>query len=72
MKGLRDELLNHIHVPDCLCGSMEVLNEHQEQEQKIQFLMGLNNLFTHIRGHKLLMDPMPPTNKVFALILQEE
>lgn len=49
-----------------------MLNEFQQQEQTVQFLMGLNDSFTHIRGHILLMEPMPPTNKILALILQEE
>lgn len=49
-----------------------MLNEFQQQEQTVQFLMGLNDSFTRIRGHILLMEPMPPTNKILALILQEE
>ncbi|KAK8953943.1 hypothetical protein KSP39_PZI002031 [Platanthera zijinensis] len=34
--------------------------------------MGLGNSFSQVRGKILLMDPLPPINKVFALILQEE
>lgn len=34
--------------------------------------MGLNDSFTHIRGHILLMEPMPARKKVLALVLQEE
>jgi hypothetical protein len=37
-----------------------------------QFLMGLNETFSHIRGQILLIDPLPPINKVFSMILQEE
>jgi hypothetical protein len=36
------------------------------------FLMGLNDSFAHIRGQILLIDPLPPINRVFALVLQEE
>ncbi|KAL5566971.1 hypothetical protein UlMin_030135 [Ulmus minor] len=36
------------------------------------FLMGLHDSFTQVRGQLLLMDPLPPINKVFALISQEE
>lgn len=34
--------------------------------------MGLNESFAQIRGQILLTDPIPPINKVFSLISQEE
>jgi len=34
--------------------------------------MGLNNSYAQVRGQLLLMDPIPPINKVFALVTQEE
>jgi len=34
--------------------------------------MGLNDSYAHIRGQILLIDPLPPMNKVFSLLLQEE
>jgi hypothetical protein len=37
-----------------------------------KFLMGLDDSFAHIRGQILLNDLLPPTNKVFSLIIQEE
>nr|KYP33949.1 Retrovirus-related Pol polyprotein from transposon TNT 1-94 [Cajanus cajan] len=36
------------------------------------FLMGLNEGYSHIRGQILLMDPIPPIEKGFSLVLQEE
>ena len=38
----------------------------------MSFLMGLNDSFSQVRGQLLLMDPLPPINKVFSLISQEE
>ena len=38
----------------------------------MSFLMGLHDSFSQIRGQLLLMDPMPPINKVFSLVSQEE
>ena len=38
----------------------------------MSFLMGINESFAQVRGQLLLMDPMPPINKVFSLISQEE
>jgi hypothetical protein len=34
--------------------------------------MGLNDSYAHIRGQIILIDPLPPMNKVFSLLLQEE
>ena len=38
----------------------------------MSFLMGLNESYTQTRGQVLLMDPMPPINKVYGLVSQEE
>jgi hypothetical protein len=34
--------------------------------------MGLNESFANIRGQILLIDPLPPINKVFSLVIQKE
>lgn len=34
--------------------------------------MGLNESFSQVRRQIMLSDPLPPINKVFALIAQEE
>ena len=36
------------------------------------FFMVLHDCFAQIRSQLLLMDPLPPINKVFSLISQEE
>lgn len=41
-------------------------------EHVISFLMGLSDSFSQVRGQLLLMDPIPPTNKAFSLVSQEE
>eukprot|EP00261_Vitis_vinifera_P034449 XP_019075692.1 PREDICTED: uncharacterized protein LOC109122674 [Vitis vinifera] len=38
----------------------------------MQFLLGLNKSFAPIRAQILLMEPTPPLNKVFSLVVQEE
>ncbi|KAF5453072.1 hypothetical protein F2P56_028011 [Juglans regia] len=56
MKGLWDELMNYRPLP----------------EYVMRFLMGLNDSYSHVRGQIILIDPLPPMNKVFSLVLQEE
>ena len=34
--------------------------------------MGLNESFSHVKRQILLMDPLPPINKVFSLVVQHE
>ncbi|KAI9160968.1 hypothetical protein LWI28_013247 [Acer negundo] len=41
-------------------------------EYVMSFLMGLHDSFTQVRGQLFLMDPIPPINKVFAFVSQEE
>jgi hypothetical protein len=72
LKGLRDELLSFRPVSNCSCGGSKVLVEHNQQEYIFHFLMGLNEPFANIKGQILLIDPLPPINKVFSLVLQEE
>ncbi|XP_068477383.1 uncharacterized protein [Phaseolus vulgaris] len=38
----------------------------------MQFLRGLNDQYSNIRSHVLLMEPIPPISKIFSLIAQQE
>jgi hypothetical protein len=38
----------------------------------IHFLAGLNENFATVKSQILLMEPLPPLNKVFSMILQHE
>uniref|UniRef100_A0A2N9GKR9 Integrase catalytic domain-containing protein n=1 Tax=Fagus sylvatica TaxID=28930 RepID=A0A2N9GKR9_FAGSY len=78
LQELWEELLNYSPnpvcncSPSCSCGAMTKTLEKYEQRCVMQFLMGLNESFAAVRGQILLMDPMPPINKVFSLIRQKE
>lgn len=77
MKGFRDELENYEPLRGCSCGTYtcgihKILFDHQQRGYVMQFLMGLNDLFSKVRAQILLLDPLPPLNKVFSLVIQEE
>lgn len=75
LKTVWEELSNYrptCNCGKCTCGGVKELNNHYQMEYMLSFLMGLHDSFSQVRGHILLMDPMPPINKVFALISQEE
>ena len=38
----------------------------------MQFLIGLNETYSHVRGQILLMDPLPSINRVYSLLIQDE
>lgn len=63
LKGLWEELLNY---------RPQNHNSYYEEEQILQFLMGLDDYYSNVRSQILMMDPLPSLNKVFALVLQDE
>ncbi|KAJ9682347.1 hypothetical protein PVL29_018297 [Vitis rotundifolia] len=71
-KVLLEELKNFQALPACHCGGLQVWLEYQQQENVIQFLMGLNDSYAQTRGQILMMEPLLPLSKVFALVIQEE
>ena len=52
----------------CTCGGVKALNDYFQMEYVMSFLMGLNESFSQVRGQLLLLDPLPPINKVYSLI----
>ncbi|KAB5564916.1 hypothetical protein DKX38_004970 [Salix brachista] len=51
---------------------LKKIAEREEKEKVMQFLMGLNEPYSQIRGSILMMNPMPDTRKAHGLILQQE
>ena len=56
----------------CTCGGIKPWCDFEQMEYAMQFLMGLNESFSTIRGQTLSMDPFPSVTKVFSLVVQEE
>ncbi|KAL5582411.1 hypothetical protein UlMin_014853 [Ulmus minor] len=72
MKILWDELREFKPIPVCNCGGMRVWMEDQQNECVMQFLMGLNDSYAQLHAQILMVEPLPPLNKVFSLVVQEE
>ena len=67
--------VNGIHWCDCKKCECDVNGRLQNylQEQKIiQFLMGLNESYTTVRGNILMMTPLPSLSQIYSLLVQEE
>lgn len=56
----------------CTCVVNTNLTEFDQNLQLTQFLMGLNDSFTAIRGQNLMMKPLPSLNQSYGIMLQED
>lgn len=73
-----DGFLNYRPIPSCtcgdkcICGLSKTLIEYQQYDYVHSFLMRLNESLDQVRGQILLMEPLPPINKVFSLVQNDE
>ncbi|KAL0416774.1 UNVERIFIED_CONTAM: hypothetical protein Slati_3509300 [Sesamum latifolium] len=72
LKVLWDELSIYDPIPECTCGKSRALTESYQRDNIIQFLMGLNDTYSNSRDQIMSIDPLPPLNKVFSYIQQQE
>ncbi|KAL5777099.1 hypothetical protein ACOSP7_010025 [Xanthoceras sorbifolium] len=63
LKGLWDELASY---NDAVHGTQ------QEQQKLMQFLMGLNDSYSAVRGQILLMNPLPSVRQAYSSVSQKE
>ena len=61
-----------ICICGCECGAAKKLTQLQQDQRVIQFLMGLNDTYTIMRGSLLMQYPLPSVSHVYNLLLQEE
>ena len=64
-------------TPRCTCSKCECqvnkrLQDYDQDQRIIQFLMGLNDSYTAVRGNILMMNPFPSLSQVYSLLTQEE
>ncbi|XP_073138009.1 uncharacterized protein [Henckelia pumila] len=75
LKSLWNEL-NHFRPTcdcgKCVCNGVKNIDAYFHMDYNMTFLMGLNDSFAHVRSQVLLLEPLPPITRVFALVMQEE
>ncbi|GJX76021.1 cysteine-rich receptor-like protein kinase 8 [Tanacetum coccineum] len=76
LKGLWDEL-DATEAPyactcKCTCENEKENGEREQRKRLVQFLMGLDDCYTNLRGHILLMQPLPLVAKAYSMLRQEE
>ncbi|GJY97074.1 ribonuclease H-like domain-containing protein [Tanacetum coccineum] len=61
-----------VDLPACSCeGSLE-LKEHVQLLRLMQFLMGLDDVFSFVRSLILTTDPIPDVKSAFAILSRDE
>ena len=78
-RSLIDELGTLAPIPKCIClnsnctcGNRSRLEVYEQVNKMSQFLMGLSEQFTTVRGQILLMNPLPDITQAYSMLLQEE
>nr|KYP44658.1 hypothetical protein KK1_033817 [Cajanus cajan] len=56
----------------CSCSVFVTIAQHKLEDRAMQFLRGLNEQYSNVRSHVLLMDPMPAISKIFSYVAQQE
>ncbi|XP_049398988.1 uncharacterized protein LOC125862912 [Solanum stenotomum] len=56
----------------CICGAKIAMYKAEQDRRLIQFLMGLNEVYTVVRGSILMMNPLPTIAQGFSILIQEE
>ena len=72
IKTLWDEISDLDDIPVCACASADKILKREEKQKLIQFLMGLNDSYSVIRGNILMMNPLPSIGQVYSMLTQEE
>ena len=71
-----DDYNTMVTIPHCNCGltcaSLIAATKLIQDQQLMQFLVGLNDDNKVIRGSILMMKPLPNIDQVYQLIIQEE
>ncbi|KAM3322877.1 hypothetical protein P3S67_004028 [Capsicum chacoense] len=76
MKKLWEEL-STLHAKtqckcNCVCGAKEHLFKAEQDRRLVQFHMGLNEVYTVVRGNILMMNPLPSLAQAFSPLIQDE
>lgn len=72
MKDLWDEMDALLPGKGCGCAESEPFFEHFYQQRLLQFLVGLNESYGHVRSQILMKAPVLTVNQAYALAIQEE
>lgn len=56
----------------CTCELGHKFLKKQQEQHLLQFLLKLNDKFSAVRGHIMMMQPLPTVSQAYRLVAQEE
>ncbi|XP_072078097.1 uncharacterized protein [Arachis hypogaea] len=59
-------------IDDELSAISKIVRNYREDAYVVQFLKGLNEVYSHVKSQVMLMKPMPKIDQAFSLLLQQE
>ncbi|XP_050214069.1 uncharacterized protein LOC126665339 [Mercurialis annua] len=59
-------------VPACSCSLLKTIKDYSTNDIAISFVKGLNDNYGVIKSQIMMMEPLPPINKAFFMIIQHE
>nr|XP_016445968.1 PREDICTED: uncharacterized protein LOC107771154 [Nicotiana tabacum] len=72
LKDFWDELDILAPLPSCDCEESRPYMDHLIRQRLLQFLMGLNESYSHVRSDVLLKRPVLTVNQAYSIVVQEE
>nr|XP_025884729.1 uncharacterized protein LOC112940683 [Solanum lycopersicum] len=72
LKDLWDEFDSIVPPPSCNCERSKEYVDSMLRQKLLQFLMGLNDNYSHARSQILMMNTPPTVNQCYAMIIQDE
>lgn len=72
LRQMWDEYASLVTLPLCSCEFSKEFIEFDLQHKLLQFLMGINESFVHVRSNILMINPLPTMSNAFATISLEE
>nr|XP_043611507.1 uncharacterized protein LOC122583139 [Erigeron canadensis] len=61
-----------IQLPRCTCHAAADFSKNNQLLKLMQFLMGLDDIYMHVRSNILTKDPLPDVKTAYSLISREE
>ncbi|XP_035842144.1 uncharacterized protein LOC118488849 [Helianthus annuus] len=61
-----------VHLPSCSCQAAKDYNDFSTLIKLMQFLMGLDDVYQHVRTNLLTREPFPSVKAAYALISKEQ
>ncbi|XP_023754962.1 uncharacterized protein LOC111903417 [Lactuca sativa] len=59
-------------LTECTCEASVKLKDHSNLMKLMQFLSGLDESYSHVKSHILLMEPLPNVKTAFSILSREE